>query len=588
MPVVDLSDFLEGYSTPDLEMLKTTATNYTCLLLQPSGPIFANEKRIGNVHIESAAAKGLKFLELAKTRGAHLAVTPEYFLPWTTLKNAILGGIVPEKNAFWVLGCESITPDDLEEFKRAVRDACLVFNEPYNTSPANGEFFDPVVLLFWVKDAEEVNKLVALVQFKTYPSRDEVFLEDRVLRKGSQIYRFRGKSGHLSAAAVICSDAFPLSGGVINELIDRSTLIHIQLNPDPRNSAYRLYRSMTFQTNPKVSDCHIICLNWAQSIVQHGNDGTTDAWNNIAGSAWYCSEDGCSTSDAITVPNHKSGLYYTCLKKEHRHALLFDYDEAVFELKVPNILRTGMAVMANQNGPSAICRYTWNNPDGDWAEVTHPPDTGFTDLLNEKAEAKAALEHILGTTNPFDIERLLALSAGTLNGMDDWHLVSEIDSCQMESDEVVNRITVAQDLSEKAKSFRHYRLARIASLHHEIMNVTDWPPQVEGMNNRARIFWTSGTPHFNVVTAEGLSTLVVHLGESPTPHSLKTLPDMLYNLLRRSGGVNDKRFCIIYRQHGVLQFVEIPALTRYDDAAGDMTDIIAVNPIDAGIGGDNA
>ena len=194
----------------------------------------------------------------------------------------ILSGIVPEENALWVLGCESITPDDLERFKEEVRDACVAVNEPYSTSPSNGEFIDPVVLLFWTKDAEEINKLVALVQFKTYPSRDEVFLEERALKKGSQIYRFRGKSGHLSAAAVICSDAFLLSGGVINDLIDRSTLIHIQLNPNPRNSAYRLYRSMTFQTNPKTSDCHIICLNWAQSIMQHGNGGTTEAWEDIS------------------------------------------------------------------------------------------------------------------------------------------------------------------------------------------------------------------------------------------------------------------------------------------------------------------
>ena len=86
MPVVDLSDFLKDYSTPDLEMLKTTATQYTCLLLQPSGPIFASDKRIGNADIINAAAKGRKFLELAKTRGAHLAVTPEYFIPWSTLK----------------------------------------------------------------------------------------------------------------------------------------------------------------------------------------------------------------------------------------------------------------------------------------------------------------------------------------------------------------------------------------------------------------------------------------------------------------------------------------------------------------------
>jgi hypothetical protein len=588
MPVKDVQEVLTDHMlwTPDLEMLRPTEKSYTCLLLQPSGPIFANNDRIGNLDTESAAVKSRNFLELAQAQGAHLAVTPEYYLPWSVLRNAIEDNVVPEADALWVLGCESITPDNLSAFKQEIDESCLVIYEPFDTLPANGVLLDPVVHLFCAKSEGDATRLVALVQFKTCPSRDNVFFEQGVLKRGTIIYRFRGVSGHLSTTTVICSDAFSLSNGLIGELIDRSTIIHIQLNPDPRNTAYRAYRKQTFETNSKFSDCHIVCLNWAQNIEQHGDAGVAHAhWNNIAGSTWYCPEDGCSLDDNIIVPNHKKGLFYTCLKQEHRHALLFHYDEAVFELRVPKLLTTGQELLANRNGPSAIRRYMWADHGDEWTVVNDQPDTGFEALLQTNPEAEVALTDTITNTDVLGIERILALSAGTISGMEHWYLANNIDSCQMEPDEVVLRITVAQDHCLKASDFRHHRLARFADLHHMVINTDteDWPTQIKGINNHARLVWSNGNPHFNVMSDSGQPTLIVNLGESPPPDRLEDVPDMLCQLLRLAGGINEKRLCIVYRHHGEQKFASIPGLTRYDDAQGDATDILSVQPIDTSV-----
>ena len=582
MPIINVQDTLTPHllTAPDLEMLRPTEKSYTCLLLQPCGPIFANNDRIGNLDTESAAVKSRKFLELAQAQGAHLAVTPEYYLPWSALLSAIKDDVIPAADALWVLGCESITPDQLNAFKQEMSETCLVIYEPFDTLPANGTLLDPVVYLFCAKSEGDATRHVALVQFKTCPSRDNVFFEEGVLKRGTLIYRFSGESGHLSTAAVICSDAFPLSNGLVGQLINNTTLIHIQLNPDPRNATYRAYRTQTFHINPKASNCHIVGLNWAPYIVQHAEQGVvTDTWNNMSGSTWYCPADGCSTADSIILPNHKKGLYYTCMKEERRHALLFHYGEAVFELRVPKLMTIGQAVLANPNGPSAKCRYMWADQSDEWAVVNDQPDTGFEVLLQTNPEAEVALTDTITNTDVLGIERILALSAGTISGMENWYLANNIDSCQMASDEVVLRMTVAQDHCMKASDFRHHRLARFADLHHMVINTVDWPPQIEGINNHARLLWSNGNPHFNVISDSGQPTLIVNLGDSPPPDRIEDVADMLCQLLKQAGGINEKRLCIVYRHHGVPIFPSLPGLTRYDDAQGDATDILSVQPI---------
>lgn len=578
MPVRSVADVLDPLelTPPDLEFLRPTEYRYTALLMQPSGPIFANSQRIGPADSALAAAKGRKFLELARAHNAHLAVTPEYFLPWPTLRDAITSGITPAADALWVLGSESITQDGLEQFKRDIADHCLVLHEPWEDLTPDRSLLDPAVLLFQATRPDQSTQLVALVQFKTYPSRDDTFFEEALLRRGTQVYKFSGKTGHLSAAAIICSDAFAIEP-VLGDLNYQSTIIHIQLNPKPTHSVYRKYRTTTFGTDAKATNCHIVCLNWAHLVEEVGDQGPPKPWNNISASTWYCPKDECSSKDDTVMANHRLGLYYTYMK-EHRHALRFHYDEAAFELLVPKLLRLAPAVMANHNGPSMVDRRVWDAAAQDWISGPGPATDGSAAYVVANPEAHAALTHVLAANDPLAIERVLALSAGDISGQETWYFLPCIDSCTIEQDEVVRRMSVVQDAL--GNDFRYRRIAAIMEIHHEIANQTEWPPQVAGLDQHSTVQWSLAERNFNVRTSTGRPTLVVYLDDTHSPDKVETKADMLYELLRKAGGRNHQRLCIIRRQHGKLQFVQIPALTRFDEANLDQTEITAVHPLD--------
>jgi hypothetical protein len=579
MPTRDVTEALipHGLLPPDLEILRPTEASYTSLLMQPGGPIFASEQRIGPLDTNIAKSKSTAFLNLVYARGAHLAVTPEYFFSWLALQEAIQQGTTPKDDALWVLGCESTTEELLEQFKQNVSAQCLVIHEPWQNLATDRALLDPVVLLFQAKRQDGMSQLVALVQFKTYPSRDELFLEESWLRRGSLIYRFRGRTGHLTAAVIICSDSLAMDDTWLTDFNDRATLIHIQLNPSPRHKDYRRYRAVTFSTDPRATNCHIVCLNWAHSIVQHGDPGTpSETWDNIAGSTWYCPADGCSPDDAVVIPNHDRGLYYTYMM-ERRHALLFHYDEAVFELRTPKLLTIGSAVMANRNGPAAAQRYIWSPNTSDWA-IGGAPDSGFDTFVAANSSAQTALQNVLGPQNPLMVERILALSAGKINGRPNWYILKDIDSCQIESDEIVRRLTIVQDT--KGAEFRHHRLNTAAQIHHEILNASSWPPQVAGLDASSTLQWSVTNPNFNVMTADGQPTLIVYLGELPPPREQENKADMFYDLLRKAGGPHQKRLCIMYREFGKVRFAPINALTRFDDPIEDKTEFLAVPPLD--------
>jgi len=514
---------------------------------------------------------------MARARNAHLAVTPEYYLPWSTLREAITEGTTPSADALWVLGSESITQAELERFKQDVAAYCLVLHEPWQDLIQDRSLLDPVVFLFRAEKPDQSTQLVALVQFKTYPSRDETFLEEALLRTGKRIYQFKGKSGYLSAATILCSDAFDLQPPVLRELTYQSTLIHIQLNPKPMHSVYRRYRTITFDTAPKATNCHIVCLNWAHLVKEVDDQGVSNSWGNIAGSTWYCPKDECSSKDNIVKANHRLGLYYTYMDVG-RHALRFHYEEAAFELLVPKLMTLTPATMANHNGPSMVNRRVWDAMTQDWIAGPVPAIDGSAAYIESYPKSKAALSRVLAADDPLAIERVLALSTGAISGRETWHSLESIDSCTVEPDEVMRRISVVQD--DLGNDFRYRRISAIAEIHHEIGSQMQWPKQVAGLNEQSIVQWSMAEPHFNVRTSGGIPTLVVYLDETHSPSKAETKADKLYELLRKAGGQHQQRLCIIRREHGQLQFVPIPALTRFDEASPDQTEFTTIHPLE--------
>jgi ABC-type dipeptide/oligopeptide/nickel transport system ATPase subunit len=352
--ISDVEDVLalRGLGTPDLAMLQATHQSYRALLLQPSGPIYADTQRIGHFDPTAAAARADAFLAMAAERGDQLVVTPEYFLPVSSLVQAAKGGHFPAEGALWVLGCESMTPARLASFKDDCAGHCDVIYEEDPAPAVQGNYFDPVAYCFITQDADKNFKRVVLFQFKTAPSRDDHGFENKQLRCGRAIYRFQGKDGYIKLSTIICSDALDLGEDLDSnkKLSDRAILIHIQLNPKPKHTDYRRYRNEVFRRSPVATDCDIICLNWAHNVVQHDSPAHSNAWKNESGSAWYVPERRCSVKDDEVANNEAKGLYYTWHEKR-RHVLHFHYDEAVFALTVPKVMQDGPAVHDVLIGP---------------------------------------------------------------------------------------------------------------------------------------------------------------------------------------------------------------------------------------------
>lgn len=575
MQVRDVSEVLAPYGLlkPDLELLRPTEHSYRSLLLQPAGPIYAGPDRIGPLDRERNEERSRAFLTLASARGAHLAVTPEYFLSWSALEHGLSHGDVPPEDGLWVLGCESAREQDVDALAAAVSTNCLVLHEPFANLGADRELLDPVALIFHAICADGAKQLVCLLQFKTYPSRDNLFVEEALLRRGTTAYQFSGNYGGLTATAIICSDAFEVPSHVAN-LVDRGTLIHVQLNPAPRNPTYRQYRTDAFRIDPRMSDCHVVCLNWARNIVQHAPGTPADEWNNVSGSAWYCPESACSCEDGVVLPNHARGMYYTYLREDRRHALFLHYDEMVLELQVPKVVTAGLAVMANRNGPSATRRYAWDDASRAWTHVTEDADGGLGALLDANPDAKAALVVATGTHNVIEIERLLALCAGGVAANDNWYAPRHIDSFQVMPDEVVQRITFAHD--NDGSEFRHKRLDAAAQIRNLLDTTAVWPAQVKSLSDAATI--KSPAAQFNVEDANGRPALVAYLGDSPSSREVENKSASLLNVLRRAGGPDQTRVCVAFRRYGSVVFANMPGLTRFDDPLEDQTDIFSAAP----------
>ncbi len=564
-----------GIESPDLEVLKPTEASYTSLLLQPSGPILGGADRIGGLDQATSIAKTLAFARLARERGAHLAVAPEYFTPWAALKTLLETGVTPQAGSLWVLGCESIRGEELTRFKAEAPAHCEVIYEPLDQLQADRALLDPVALIFISKRADGQDCLVLLVQFKTFPSRDELFLEEGTLKRGTTIYRLRGVCGTLSLVTLICSDALAVDDAKVADLVDRSTVIHIQLNPAPRNDTYRKYRAEAFRLDTRASECHILCLNWARTIVQHDDAGVMHQWPAVAGSTWYLPKDSCAQSDAVVLPNHDLGLYYTYMR-ERRHALVLDYDEAVFECRVPKVMTRGGALLANRNGPSGTARYEWSGGANSWIPQAGPPGAGFSALMASDPRAAAALPGHT-TQSPLNVERLLALSAGAIAGGDGWRQLASIDSFQIDADELVQRVTVVQDTDAKPVQFRHQRLQVVAQLRHELNRRDTWPPQIEGVGKTSRIEWDGAGRPFNVHGDASRPALICYLGDNPLGRDIEKATSKLIDVLRRQGGDDYKRLCLLYREFGELMFARLPGLTRFDDALEDERDILSTD-----------
>lgn len=575
----DVRSVLQAHSldNPSLNALNPNDQSYRALLLQPAGPILADETRIGPLDLAFADAQATKFLDLAAAKGHHLVVTPEYYLPVTTLLKCAQGVTFPAVGALWALGCESMTPVQVNKFKADCFGFCDVIFEEDMAAPIQGVYYDPVAYCFVTNDADGTARRVILLQFKTISSKDLHFFENKNLRCGSVIYQFKGAGDELSLATIICSDAFNVAPdeAIRRKLSRNATLLHIQLNPKPKHLLYMRYRVDTFSKSREINNGDIVCLNWAENMVQFdAPGGSGDKWNNESGSAWYISEHRCSSNDHEVENNEQRGLYFS-RHVNQRHVLHFHFGAAAFELTVAKIVHLGYRVHDNNLGPKLDVRYSWHDEHQDWIRNDDNPDPGLSKLFALSPVVGAAFSSLKAVHSRLRVERAIALSCGLSRCKENWFMAAELEACKIGEDEVVRRVTLALDRDVAARAARESSIKKVASLNH-ILATKQLPRQIHDLGGGgARIMWEPNLPHVNVFKDGTKPALVAYLGMEPSPETIKNVSDAAFELLRRENNDDHKhRIAVCYHDiDGQAEFAHISKLTDITHGGGSATSI---------------
>ena len=595
MQIVDVEQLLtdDGNTEGPLRLSRLSALQprpepYFALLCQAHGTIHASAARIGNTDSQAVLPMYRAFLNDAVASQAQLAITPEYSLPWALITKIIEGTPRPPKGSLWVLGCESITPSELDTLQIAVNGnaAVRIIHESLEPQQrAQTVFMDPLVFVFWAVDTGGADVLCLLVQFKTVASLDPVHVELQSLCLGTNVYKFTAHAGDVSLLALICSDAFQFTNALVDEHCTDLLLVHIQLNRRPAHIDFSAYRSRLFSVASN-NNVEVICLNWAANVLI---EGSADTWNSIAGSAWYIAPRGVTLTDADVNQLHRGGMYYSIVG-ERWHSLYLDYEPHSVLLSKQPVFAIGPQVLAARVPPQVIDRRAWDPQQGAWIRVA--ADDGFETFIQQYEPLQATLPQLC-RQDPLAVERALELLEGPEGHVSDWHTLNELSALKVADEESLRRVTVSQETNtaRQGVTFRRRR-ARCAQTAATIPGQPlVWPTPVADLADGFRYRWTNDDPHSNVEpVAGGRPAAFVYLGDNPEADALENV----YNKLKRArrihaftasdqAGVDPSdavtfaqdRLCVVYRRNHTLQFYRPPEYASITAPAGVQVDDIA-------------
>ncbi|MGZ5447930.1 MAG: hypothetical protein ACXW5U_07370 [Thermoanaerobaculia bacterium] len=568
MKIVSAAEILEraGIGEPDLHVLRPNYENYRALFMQPHGEIDASPNGVINKDPDSAQQQHRSFLARSSAVDADLVLTPEYSTPWDVLIDVVSANEGPAPGKLWVLGCESLRVAEIEGLQQRFGASAVVI---FEAMPQNSvRFVDPLAYVFQGDLIGEGagTQTIVLIQFKTHPMGDDDHFELKGLEIGTQVYQF-GKAGiGIRLSTLLCSDAFALTDNEAKEVYDRGLIIHLQLNPSPRQTQYRAYRDRLFQFQGDATE--IICLNWARNVTEWCSEGRKN-WNNIAGSAWYLRPDKFDFRDHTIDANHRRGLYYTWLHPQRCNALFLNHEPAVFEFETTKVAHVAVpASVSRRRGPQLVRVYTWDAAKTEWAE-TSELDDGFSAIVSEAGDAAEELAD-LERASPSAAERLLALSAGYVEAGENWHDTRILDSFKIDVNEVIFRLTYCQEVDQAAARFKISRLRQLARLRRILINDTGLSPALADLREGFRFTWSSDFPHANVDARAGRATLV-YVGEGASRAQADAVFRRLAESLRRTAPQGRdrsarQRLSVWFEDGGVLCRFDGSRYTQIDEA----------------------
>lgn len=543
-----------------LQALVPDSRLYTLLFIQPSGTIAVSTTYIKNSDFNSAYAKFKDFLRIAAEERIDLVASPEYSCPWQVIEEAIQNNQLPAEGKIWVLGCESITRIELEQIEG--RNSNVVWIYERDLEGRRGNFLDPVCYIFNSKDSNSNNKKVIAIQFKTTPSSPQrSSLERDNLIFGTKRYIFRNDSDSVHLTGLICSDSLQFD---FNSLFNPARgpnlrtpyiILHLQMCLKPRNLAFKKYRSDIYLLSTERI-FEVLCVNWANGFSVPGEDPSS-----FGGSAFFTKAEGLDLSDERINSNHDKGIYYTKCADCRAHMFCFNYSEHLFYYENTKASQLyGSAVQNRQTGPVAQTILKWDSSLRRW--VNEPKADDELDFFcNEHGCNPVELFDANMTT--INKERLLALSNGIVKHKN-WYKVDELKYFQSKCDEVIYRMTVAQDPDTDSRNYRSMHLNNFRRLKKQILtNPINFPQNIKDLANDCEIKYpiNSAKYNYNLISSAGLNpATVAFVGNEPDNIAQKLFKEMYKSL-----DENDwRRLVIWYEKDGKILSLVHPETSKID------------------------
>ena len=536
-----------GFQQLPLGLLEPDCNEYDVMLYQHGGAIVADANAVSNADKATATAKFTSLFTQAFAQQPQLLTTPEYSCPWPALEKMLQSNHWPVAGKVWVIGCESIRPNELDELRN--RYDMITWLVPAYTAELDQVFLDIACICLNATAADGTEARIAVLQAKNIPMADaQHLIEPNSLIRGTERYILRNDNDSIHLAIMICSDA--LEPGIFESLPHQEhfpyVLLHIQLNPDPRHLGFREYRD--FWGTHDRKNFEIICLNWAKGSEIFG-EGL-----HFGASAWYFKSKSVVASDDEVNEAHRLGTYYAESHERYFHCQFLNYAEHVFQLRSSKIsqVRSLPPTHRKRTGPRSVATLSWDSDLSDWQPAQ--PDDGFSSSC-------AAIDLDLAPLtdegmSPANRERLVCLSSSEIRATSKapWPHVRSLKSFELTQNEACQRVTFCHDPDETGCERRRVWLYRFATLKNQILaGGVPFPPHLQTLQANSAIRYPA-IPNgfsFNVVDADGaFPSTFVFIGDTSDQHARQVM-DLISDIV----GDAKRTLVVWFRQNGQLTYV---------------------------------
>ncbi len=425
---------------------------YSVMLNQYQGELRADDQFIGNKDKAGSTKKFIAFGKLLSDQQPDLAACPEYSCPWDSLRGILDSGHSPSVAKLWILGCESIKPNEFKAFVEEYKSIVWIFDTELINKSHQKTFLDPVCLLFKALDAKGNEVLVIAVQFKNQHMsvHSDLYREDDYLIEGQFIYVLSNVGNTVNLMVMICSDSLKFNyQDIQNQNLDKLLIVHLQMNLDPRHHIFKEYRNTIFNAEPDKIET--ICLNWAK------DSSIFSKTISYSGTAYFLKTDKPIIDDVRLDKNQNEGLFYSYWNNKRCHSYFFSSDEYVVMFTTSKASQALVeAPLRRREGPEVVQCFSWVDPT--YARITPFPDTFHDHCLSLKCDL-TPLDN-LGHTNR---ERLIKLSNGR-NLLTNWYKVSSLDFYAIDDGEILYRMAFVDEPNAASVTGRSNHLMNLKEL----------------------------------------------------------------------------------------------------------------------------